>query len=129
MFSDEFLYYIEYMFKKDHASPVHNIQPFPFSSNYCCQHMFTFKVSLTWIDSIKRDLKDWNINKERYLDSSQSKLVILSYPLITSILVYPNFLGAKRLCCCLIVSKCSLNLLVNTFFSHKVSVNRSKILQ
>jgi hypothetical protein len=25
MFSDEFLYYIDYMFKKDHASPVHNI--------------------------------------------------------------------------------------------------------
>ena len=55
---------------------------------------------LTWDESVKRDLKDWNISKEIGLDRSAWRLAInvpepWTYFFRVSSLAYPNLLGKK----------------------------------
>ena len=63
------------------------------------------RTKLTWDESVKRDLKVWNISKGIALDRSAWKLAInvpvpWSFFFWVSSLAYPNLLGKKRLCCC-----------------------------
>ena len=81
------------------------------------------RPNLTWDESVKRDLKDWNIIKEQAMDRGAWKLAIhVSEPwlgfeiLWVSTLAYPNLFGTERLCyccCCIcarfvfLISQCS----------------------
>ena len=58
------------------------------------------RPKLTWVESVKRDLKDWNISKEIALDRSAWRLAInvpepWTYFFRVSSLAYPNLLGKK----------------------------------
>ena len=60
------------------------------------------RFKLTWDESVKRDLKDWNIFKEIALDRSVWRLAInvsepWTYFFWVSSLAYPNLLGKKGL--------------------------------
>ena len=60
------------------------------------------RPKLTWVESVKRDLKDWNISKEIALDRSVWRLAInVPEPCISffrvSSLAYPNLLGKKAM--------------------------------
>ena len=55
---------------------------------------------LTWDESVKRDLKNWNISREIALDRSAWRLAInvpepLTYFFRISSLAYPKLLGKK----------------------------------
>ena len=61
------------------------------------------RTKLTWDESLKKDLKDWNISKDIALDRSAWRLAInvpepLTYFFLISSL--PQFAWEKRLCCC-----------------------------
>jgi len=58
------------------------------------------RPKLTWDESVKRNLKDWNISKEIALDRSAWRLAInvpepCTYFFRVSSLAYPNLLGKK----------------------------------
>ena len=63
------------------------------------------RPKLTCDESVKRDLKDWNISKNIALDRSVWRLAInvpepWTYFFRVSSLAYPNLRGKKKLCCC-----------------------------
>ena len=58
------------------------------------------RLKLMWNESVKRDLKDWNISKDIALDRSVWRLAInvlepLTYFFRVSSLAYHNLLGKK----------------------------------
>ena len=67
------------------------------------------RPKLAWDESVKRDLKDWNISKEIALDRSASRLAInvpqpWTYFFRVSSLAYPNLLGKKGYVVVVVVS-------------------------
>ena len=72
------------------------------------QLIWVSRPKLTWDESVKRDLKDWNISKEIALDRSAWRLAInvpepWTFFFRVSSLDYPNLLGKKSyvvVCCC-----------------------------
>ena len=67
------------------------------------------RSKLTWVESVKRDLKDWNISKEIVLDRSAWRLAInvlepWTYFFRVSSLAYSNLLGKKGYVVVVVVS-------------------------
>ena len=84
------------------------------------------RPKLTWDESVKRDLKDWNISKEIALDRSAWRLAInvhepyflFFWGFISSL---PQLAWEKKLCCCccrfilLLIGSSSSTILYPTF--------------